>query len=338
MRMLVYGAGAIGSYLGAILTSAGHDVTLLTRGAQHEALSTRGLVLKGKLSGRPEPIRVHAIRPGEEKPPYDIVFVTLKAHQIAPSAEHIASMRSKDGCYVFLQNGLPWWYFEGIDSPYAGTRLSTLDADGKLARAFPIETIVGGVVFLPTTAEGPGVLRLADLPSDRMVIGEVDNSRSPRLQAIAEIVSAAGWKSEVSTDIRAAKWGKMVGNSVWNPLCALTQASNNQIAVHPPARELAAAMMKEVIAVARAVGTNLSVDVDKTVAEVASRPAMLSSTLGDVRAGRQLELAALDLAIIEMGELTGVPTPNLRAITACASVLDERIVQDGIAVRPVSVR
>ena len=87
MRMLVYGAGAIGSYLGAILTSAGHDVTLLTRGAQHEALSTRGLVLKGKLSGRPEPIRVHAIRPGEEKPPYDIVFVTLKAHQIAPSAE-----------------------------------------------------------------------------------------------------------------------------------------------------------------------------------------------------------------------------------------------------------
>lgn len=338
MRILIYGAGSIGSYVGAILTSAGHDVTLLTRGAQHEALSTRGLILKGKLSGRAEPIRLHAVRPGEEKPPYDIVFVTLKAHQIAPAAEHIASMRSTDGCYVFLQNGLPWWYFDGIDSPYAGTRLNTLDPDGTLARTFPTQTIVGGVVFLPTTAEGPGVLRLADLPSDRMVIGEVDNSRSRRVEDIAALVSAAGWKSEVSTDIRSSKWGKMVGNSVWNPLCALTQAANNQIAVHPPARELATAMMKEVIAVAQSVGAKLNVDVDKSVAEVASRPAMLSSTLGDVRAGRQLELAALDLAIIEMGELTGVPTPNLRAITACAGVLDERIVKDGVAVRPVPVR
>jgi 2-dehydropantoate 2-reductase len=338
MRILIYGAGAIGSYLGGILTAAGNDVTLLTRGAQHEALSTRGLVLKGKRSGRPDPIRVRAVRPGEEKPPYDIVFVTLKAHQIAPNAEHIASMRSRDGCYVFLQNGLPWWYFDGIDSPYAGTRLKTLDVDGTLARVFPIETIVGGVVFLPTTAEGPGVLTVADLPSDRMVIGEVDNSRSQRLEHIVALVGAAGWKSEISADIRTSKWGKMAGNSVWNPLCALTQASNNEIAVYPPARDLAAAMMKEVIAVARSVGAKLNVDVDKTVAEVASRPAMLSSTLGDVRAGRQLELAALDLAIIEMGELTGVPTPNLRAITACAGVLDGRIVKDGIAVRPVPVR
>jgi 2-dehydropantoate 2-reductase len=247
-------------------------------------------------------------------------------------------MRSRDGCYVFLQNGLPWWYFDGIDSPYAGTRLKTLDADGTLARAFPIETIVGGVVFLPTTAEGPGVLTVADLPSDRMVIGEVDNSRSRRLEDIVALVGAAGWKSEISTDIRTSKWGKMAGNSVWNPLCALTQASNNEIATYPPARELAVAMMKEVIAVAQSVGAKLNVDVDKSVAEVASRPAMLSSTLGDVRAGRQLELAALDLAIIEMGELTGVPTPNLKAITACAGVLDERIVKDGIAVRPVSVR
>jgi 2-dehydropantoate 2-reductase len=338
MRILIYGAGAIGSYLGGILTAAGRDVTLLTRGAQYEALATRGLVLKGKLSGRPEPIKVRAVRPGEEQPPYDIVFVTLKAHQIAPNAEHIASMRAKDGCYVFLQNGLPWWYFDCIDSPYKGTRLKTLDPDGALARAFAPETIVGGVVFLPTTVGGPGILTVADLPTDRMVIGEVDNSRSRRLEEITALVAAAGWKSEISTDIRRSKWNKMVGNSVWNPLCALTQAANNEIAVYPPARTLAAAMMKEVIAVAQSVGTKLDVDVDKTVAEVASRPAMLSSTLGDVRAGRQLELAALDLAIIEMGELTGVPTPNLRAITACAGVLDERIVKDGIAVRPVSVR
>jgi 2-dehydropantoate 2-reductase len=335
--MLIYGAGAIGSYLGGILSAAGNDVTLVTRGPQLEALSQRGLVLKGKLSGRPDPIRVRAVAPGEEKPPYDVVFVTLKAHQIEPAAEHIASLRAPEGCYVFLQNGLPWWYFDRIDSPYAGTPLKTLDPEGTLARVFAPEAIIGGVVFLPTTTGGPGVLTVADLPSDRMVIGEVDNRASERTRKIADVVAAAGWKSEVSTDIRSAKWGKMVGNSVWNPLCALTQASNNQIASHPPARALAKAMMKEVIAVARAVGAKVDVDVDKSVEEVAKRPAMLSSTLGDVRAGRQLELAALNSAIIEMSELTGVPTPNLRSIGACAAVLDQRIVEEGIAIRPVPV-
>ena len=338
MRMVVYGAGAIGSYLGAILSAAGNDVTLVTRGAQLEALAGRGLVLKGKTSGRPDPIKVKAVAPGAEKGPYDVVFVTLKAHQIAPAAEHIASLRAKDGCYVFLQNGLPWWYFDRIDSPYAGTPLKTLDPDGGLARVFPSETIVGGVVFLPTTTGGPGVLTVADLPSDRMVIGEVDNSRSARAEQIAAAVAAAGWKSEVSTDIRSAKWNKLVGNGVWNLLCALTQASNNQIAVHPPARDLALAMMKENIAVARAAGAKVDVDADKAVEEVAKRPAMLSSTLGDVRAGRQLELAALNASIVEMGRLTGVPTPHLQAIGACAAVLDQRIVEDGVAIVPQPVR
>ena len=90
MRMVVYGAGAIGSYLGAILSAAGNDVTLVTRGAQLEALAGRGLVLKGKTSGRPDPIKVKAVAPGAEKGPYVVVSVTLKAHQIAPAAEHIA--------------------------------------------------------------------------------------------------------------------------------------------------------------------------------------------------------------------------------------------------------
>lgn len=338
MRYLVYGAGAIGGFLGGILTAAGKDVTLVTRGAHREALASRGLVLKGKRSGRPDPIRVKAVLPGEEQPPYDVVFVTLKAHQIAPSAEHIASLRAKDGCYVFLQNGLPWWYFERIASPYAGTRLKTLDPDGKLARVFPAETIVGGVIFAPADLEAPGVIHMSDLPTDRMVIGEVDNSRSTRLESIAAAVGPAGWTAEISDDIRKSKWSKLISNAVWNPLCALTQAANNQIAAYPPARALATAMMKEALAVAAAVGAKLDVDAEQTVADVVKRPASVSSTLADVRSGRQLELDALSHSIIEMSELTGVPTPNLRNVAACVGVLDRRIVQDGIAVRPVSVR
>jgi 2-dehydropantoate 2-reductase len=337
MRFIVYGAGAVGGYLGALLAAAGQDVTLVGRGAHREAMSTRGFKIDDKDGDGPKCIRVNAILPGEEKPPYDVVFVTLKAHQIEASAEHIARLRAKDGCYVFLQNGLPWWYFDRIDSAHTGARLKSLDPNGNLARVFPSETLIGGVIYKPFDLYEPGAVRVQAMPSDRIVIGEVDNSHSARLDTIAKVVGPAGWKTEVSTDIRTAKWNKLVSNAVWNPLCAITQASSNDIASYPPSRDLAIAVMSEVIAVAKAGGAKVNVDAEKAVADVAGRRATLSSTLADVRAGRQLELGALSWSIIEMGEITGVATPNLRNLAACAGMLDQYIVNSKAAIRPVPV-
>ena len=338
MRYLIYGAGAVGGIIGGHLTSAGHDVTLVTRGAHREAMAKRGLVLRQRGDGGEETIRVNAVLPGEEKPPYDVVYVTLKAHQIAGSAEHIARLRAKDGCFVFVQNGLPWWYFDCIDSPYAGHKLATLDPDGKLAATFPADSIVGAVIFKPLDMNEPGVIVHSHAPTDRLVIGEVDNRLTPRLEAIATDLTPAGLKCEISSDIRKTKWTKLLSNSVWNPLCALTQARGDQIASYPPAAALAIAMMKETLAVANSVGAGLTADPEKIVAEMAKRRAAVSSTLTDVRAGRQLELDALSRSIIEIGEVTGVPTPCLRNVAAIAGVLDNCIVNDGLAFRPVPVR
>ncbi len=336
MRYLIYGAGAIGGLIGGHLTAAGHDVTLVTRGAHREAMASRGLILRDRSSGAEETLKVKAILPGDERPPYDVVYVTLKAHQIAGSAEHIASLRAKDGCFVFVQNGLPWWYFQSIASPYAGTMLKTLDPDGKLARAFPVETIVGSVIFKPLDFE-PGIVIHAHAPTDRLVIGEVDNSLTPRLERIAADLSPAGLRTQISPDIRKAKWTKLLSNSVWNPLCALTQARADQIASYPPARELAIAMMKETLAVANAAGAGLEADPEKIVTDATKRRTPISSTLTDVRSGRQLELDALVRSVIEIGALTGVPTPCLQNVAACAGVLDNCIVEEHVAIRPVPV-
>ena len=338
MRYLIYGAGAVGGLIGGHLSAAGHDVTLVTRGAHREAMAKRGLILRERGKDRDETIRVNAVLPGEEKPPYDVVYVTLKAHQIAASAQHIARLRAKDGCLVFVQNGLPWWYFERIDSPYAGHRLRTLDPDGTLAATLPVETVVGAVIFKPLDHIAPGVIVHSHAPTDRLVIGEVDNSATARLEAIAADLGPAGLKTEVSSDIRKVKWTKLLSNSVWNPLCALTQARGDQVAAYPPSRAVAIAMMKETLAVARSVGVALDADPDKIVAAMATRKAATSSTLTDVRSGRQLELDALDRSIIEIAELTGVPTPCLRTVAAVAGVLDNCIVEEGIAIRPVSAR
>lgn len=337
MRFIIYGAGAVGGYLGGLLSAAGADVTLVGRGKHREVMATQGLKLDNKTNPRAERIKVNAVLPGEERPPYDVVFVTLKAHHIESNAERIAALRAKDGCYVFLQNGLPWWYFDRIASPYAGTRLKTLDPDGKLARVFPSEQIIGGVIFKPIDLYEPGALRFVEAPTDRIVIGEVDNSPSARTEAIAQAVTPAGWRTEVSTDIRTSKWTKLVGNAVWNPLCAITQGAANDIAAFAPTRDLAVAMMQEAAAVARAAGAKINVDAAKAVADTAARKSPISSTLADVRAGRQLELAALTWSIIEMGEITGVPTPNLRNVAACAGMLDQFIVNGKSAVRPVAI-
>lgn len=335
MKILVYGAGAIGGYLGGILTAAGEEVTLVARGAQYAALSSRGIILEGPKSGRPDPIKVRVCKPGEEQPPYDLIFVTLKSQQIAPAAQHLRSLVADDGVLVFPQNGIPWWYFEGIESRFRGTQLQALDPDGVLARTFEPRMIIGGTALKPADLVEPGRIRLPDGDTDALIIGEIDNRVTPRLQEIAAITTRAGWAGKVSDDIRKVKWTKLLSNAVWNPLGAITQSTAREAAEFPGTRPLAVALMREVIAVAAAVGTPLDADAEALVSGAAKRVSLPTSTLQDVRAGRPLEMDAIVNVVIELGQMTGVPTPSLAVVAACVNLLNRRITDDGVAIRPV---
>jgi len=338
MRILVYGAGAVGGYVGGILTAAGVDVTLVARGAQHDALEQRGLILEGKTSGRPDPIRVRVCRPGEEKPPYDLIIVGLKSHQIAAAAAHMVTLLARDGMMLLGQNGLPYWYFEKLDSPLRGSRLQSVDPDGALATTIPVDAVIGGVVFKPVDLVEPGRIRLADQPTDRLVIGELDNRITPRLAKIKAVVDAAGWPVVVSDDIRAVKWRKLMSNGVFNPLAAITQSTHRQIGDFEPTRRVARLMVDEVLAVAASVGIRPDMNAEQMIDDVRKRVGILSSTLQDVRFGRELELGALIDAIIDVGRLTHVATPYLEVASACAGLLNRRIVDDGVAFAPAVVR
>jgi 2-dehydropantoate 2-reductase len=338
MRILVFGAGAVGGYIGGILTAAGADVTLVARGAQHDALKQRGLVLEGKTSGRPEPIPVRVCRPGEERPPYDLVIVGLKSQQIAGAAAHMVKLLARDGMMLLGQNGLPYWYFEKLDSPLRGSRLESLDPGGALARTIPIDSVIGGVMNKPADLVEPGRIRLADQATDRLAIGELDNRVTPRLAAIKAVVEPAGWPVVVSDDIRAVKWRKLMSNGVFNPLAALTQSTHRQIGDYEPTRLIARMMIDEVLAVAASVGVKPDMNAGQMIGDVRKRVGILSSTLQDVRFGRELELDALINSVIDMGRLTGVPTPFLEVAAACAGLLNRRIVDDGVAFAPAAVR
>jgi len=338
MRILVFGTGAVGGFVGGILTAAGVDVTLVARGAQYEALSKKGLILEGPKSGRPDPIRVKVCRPGEEKPPYDVIFVGLKSQQLAAAAAHMVGLMARGGSIILGQNGLPYWYFEKLDSPLRGSRLTSVDPDGTLARTIPIDAVIGGVINKPADLVEPGRIRLADQASDRLAIGELDNRITPRLKEIAAVVESAGWPVLISDNIRLLKWRKQLSNAVLNPLAAITQATHRQIGEFADTRRYAKLMMDEVLAVAASVGITVGTSPDEMLADVVKRVGIPSSTLQDVRAGRSLELDALTNAVIDVGRLTGVPTPNLEIAAACAGLLNQRIVNDGVAFAPTAVR
>jgi len=335
MKILVYGAGAIGGYLGAILTAAGEDVTLVARGAQYDALSTRGIRLEGPKSGRPEPIKVRACRPGEEKGLFDTIFVTLKSQQMADAAQHLKELVTKDGVFVFPQNGLPWWYFQAIESKFKGTQLKTLDPDGVLSRTFEPRQIIGGVSLKPADLVEPGYIRLVDNDTEALVMGEIDNSVTPRLEALGAMMTRAGWNGRVVKDIRKAKWSKLLGNATWNPLGGITQSTAKEVAAFPGTQPLAVAVMREIMAVSAAVGTPLDGDPVEMVAVAAKRASIPSSTLQDVRAGRPLEMDAIVNVILELGAMTGVATPSLNVVAACVNLLNQRISADGVAIKPV---
>lgn len=338
MRILIYGAGAVGGYFGGILTAAKADVTLVARGAHHDAMASRGLILEGKTSGRPEPIRVKVCRPGEEQGRYDLIVVGLKSHQIAGAAAHIVSLLAKDGMMLLGQNGLPHWYFEKLASPLRGSRLVSVDPDGTLAKTIPLDAIIGGVTNKPADLVEPGRIRLADQATDRIVIGELDNRITPRLAAIKAIIEPAGCPVLVSDNIRAVKWRKLMSNGVFNPLGALTQSNARQIGDYEPTRRVARLMIAEVLAVAAAVGITPDMTAEQMVEDVRKRVGILSSTLQDVRFGRELELDAIVNAVIDVGRLTGVATPYLEVASACAGLLNRRIVDDGVAFAPAAVR
>jgi len=334
MRILVYGAGTIGGYLSGILTTAGADVTAVARGAQYEALATRDLILESATKKSSVSTRVRVCRQGEEKPPYDLIFVTLKAHRLAGAARHIAGLLSPNGSLVFPQNGIPWWYFDKLDSPLRGTRLPSLDPEGELSRAFTVDSLVGAVAYRPADLVKPGHVRYADQPTDRLAIGELDNRLTARLDEIADIVEAAGWPVTKTDDIRRFKWNKMMSNAVYNPLGALTQSTGLQLVQYQPTRSVSIEMLKEVFAVARSVGVVPDMTPERMIEYGEKRVSMATSTLQDVRAGRELELGAIVDAVIDIARVTKTPVPTFETVAACVGMLNQRIVNDQIALAP----
>ncbi|MXV91576.1 MAG: 2-dehydropantoate 2-reductase [Acidimicrobiia bacterium] len=323
MRVCVVGAGAIGGLMAVRMAAAGQDVSVVARGEHLAAIRRDGLRLVEADGTEEAATGIEASDDFAALGPHDLVILALKAHQIAAVGDRLAHLYGPDTVVVPVQNGIGWWYFERHGGPYDGRRLQTLDADGVLAAAVPAERIVGCIAYPAAEKVAPGVIQHVE--GDRFPLGELDGSRSERAAAIATAFGEAGFKSRVLTDIRSHVWVKAWGNLAFNPISALTGATLAQICRNEDTRNLAAAMMTEAAEIAARLGVRIRISVEQRIAGAEKVGEHKTSMLQDAEAGRPLEVDPLVGVFVELGELTGVPTPTISSVYALVTLLNRRL-------------
>ena len=331
MRTCVVGAGAIGGLLGVKLALAGHEVTLIARGAHLEAIRRGGLRLEMSDGTVHLAEDVAASADIRSCGPQDLVILGVKAHQLPPIVDDLRPLFHDDTLVLPTQNGIPWWYFQGLEGPWEGRVLHSVDPGGRLLAGIEARRIIGCVVYPAAEIARPGVIR--HIEGLRFSVGELDGSRSERVRAMADLLVGAGLKSYVLDDVRSEIWLKAWGNLSFNPISALTHATLEDICRFPPSRELAATMMREAQAVAEALGSRLRVSLERRIAGAESVGRHKTSMLQDVEAGKRIEVEALIGAVVELAEVAGVPVPAIRAMHAATLLLDHIIGQEGVRVR-----
>ena len=308
----VFGAGAIGGFMAARLLQAGIPVSVVARGPHGAAMEADGLVLNsGGASTRTWP---NVVRDTVALGPQDYVVITLKAHSIGPALPALGPLIGPGTTIVAGVNGLPWWYFYGLEGPFRDRRVAAVDPDGALWAGLPPSQTLGCILYPAAEIGAPGVIEHSF--GDRFSLGEPDGSRSERAETLSKLLIQAGLKAPVRPRIREELWVKLWGNMAFNPISALTTAHLDTLLGDAGTRGLARAMMLEGQAVAEGLGIRFALAVDKRLEGAAEVGHHRTSMLQDLQAGRPLEIEALLGAVVEVAGWLGVAAPLSAAVLA----------------------
>ena len=330
MKICVVGAGVIGGFMAVRLEQAGHTVSVVARGPHLAAIKAHGLKL---IEAEQEQVATDAIR---ELDTQDVVLLGLKAHQVEPVVDDLPALIGPDTVMVTLQNGIPWWYFQKLDGDYADRVVTTVDPRGVLFDRIDPDYLIGCIAYPAATIAEPGVIR--HIEGNRFPVGELDGSKSDRVQRVSDLFAEGGFKSRVLDDIRSEIWLKLWGNLTFNPISALTHSTLVDICQFPPTRELAVAMMGEAQAVGEKLGARFRVPMEKRIAGAEGVGKHKTSMLQDLEAGKPMEIEGMLGVVIELAEMTKIEVPTLRSLYACVSLLDRAVRDGGIRVRGTPVQ
>jgi 2-dehydropantoate 2-reductase len=313
MKICIFGAGAIGGYIGALLARKGEaEVSLVARGPHLEVMKNLGLTLSiggERFTVRP-PVTDSPAKLGHQ----DFILVTLKAHALTQIADAIAPLIGPETAIIFGQNGIPWWYFYRHGGPYDGRQLQSVDPGGRIWRTLGPERAIGTVLWQAAELAAPGVV--VHRYGERMPIAEPSGEKTARVQTLSRLLTDAGLKSPVRHNLRPEIWLKLWGNLSLNPLSVLTGDTLAGMAGDQGVRGVARSMMAEAADVAKALGITFPISVEERIEMAAKVGEHRTSMLQDAETGRPTELDALLGSVIELGRIVGVVTPTLNVVYA----------------------
>ena len=312
MKISIYGAGAIGGYLGVQLLRAGADVSLIARGAHLAAMRENGLKLL--IGDQEQLVQPRCTDNPAELGPQDFVIVCLKAHSITGAIEAMQPLLGPLTRIVTAVNGIPYWYFYKHGGRHEGSTLESIDPGGRQWRELTPERAIGCIVYPATEIESPGVIR--HVYGDRFPLGEPSGEISADVERLSALFIEAGMQAPVLDRIRDEIWLKLWGNVCLNPISALTHATLDKICADPATRALSKAMMLETQSIAETFGVKFRVDIERRIEGARKVGAHKTSMLQDLERNRPMEIDPLVSVVQEMGRLTGIPTPALDAVLA----------------------
>jgi len=311
MKIAIIGVGAIGGYVGTRLALAGEDVTFIARGANLEALRTRGIRLVNADGTEESVPRIKATDSYAEAGAQDIVVLAMKAHQVEAVTGDVPKLFGSRTIVIPMQNGIPYWYFHGHRGVFAGTRIASVDPSGEIYDKIPCERVIGCVVYPAAELVSPGVIRHVE--GNRFPVGEPDGTTSERVTQVSRCFVKSGMQAPILSDIRSEIWLKLWGNLSFNPISALSRATLAGICQYPPSRAIAAAMMSEAQCVATQLGVKFRVSLEKRI-EGAEK-------VGHHKTSMLLEVDALLGSVVELARRTNTPTPHIDTVYALTKLL-----------------
>jgi len=314
MKICIYGAGAIGGWIGSGLARAGCQLSLVARGATLAALQQHGLRLSQGATTLSHPVTCSAAP--AELGVQDLVVLSVKAPALADVARQIAPLIGPETVVLSAMNGVPWWFLQGFGGALEGRQLTSVDPDGALALAIGARHIIGCVVHASCSLTEPGWVRHQF--GNKLILGEPSGEQTERLQNLSALLQQAGFEVQVSRQIQRDIWFKLWGNMTVNPISALTGATTDLILQDDLVRSFISSVMLEAKEIGARIGIVIDQQPEDRHAVTRKLGAFKTSMLQDVEAGKPVELDALVSAVRELGALIGIPTPCTDALLGLA--------------------
>lgn len=322
IKITILGAGAIGCTLAARLILSGCDhVSLIARGKNFQVLSNQGIHLKD-LTGEYQLKPYRVVEDISELHPQDIIFIATKSNALHQLVNSIQSVLHAETIIIPLMNGIPFWYFYEGKSNTNIQAIKCLDANRQLIESFPLENLIGSVVFITAKLKEHGHVE-SDNPY-LLILGEPKNQITTRLQEIQTLFADTGIELRVAEKIRDQIWTKVMANLSSNPLSVVTGAPLKDIYAHPRLYEMALQITQEVRQVAASYGARIAIDPMTFLQLGADMGNVHTSMWHDYQKKQPLEMAGIAEAVFELAEQFNCPMPITKHICNLTEYLSEQ--------------